>query len=250
MRLRGGGRSKFLSEGAFTLAEVLITLGIIGIVSAMTLPSLVNKYQAKVLETGFKKSYANLQNAYMLTKASLGVPNLRDTYGYYDKDNGGYIYSTEFYNELKKQLKVVKVVNFYPVKNYNGTKTMTSNPGMDMPLALNILPDGSSFGFHLNNGMRFRFWVDTNGPYKGPNRYGFDIFEFQVSDSSDKLKPMKPTRKYTEEELENETFLDIRGYPCDSQSTQGANGVGCAWFAMNDINPDDESKSYWANLPK
>lgn len=233
----------------FTLAEVLITLGIIGIVAAMTLPSVVNKYRAKVLETGLKKSYANLQNAYMLTKSSLGVPNLRDTYGYYDEEKG-YIYTSEFYNELKKQLRVLKEVDFYPIKNYNGTKIMTTNDGMDMPQALNILADGSSFGFHLNNSAKFRFWVDTNGPYKGPNRYGFDIFEFQVNDSTDKLKPMKPVRKYTEEELENEKWPDIMGYPCDGTSTQGANGVGCAWYAVNDINPDDETKTYWDNLPK
>ena len=38
----------------FTLAEVLITLGIIGVVAAMTLPSLIQERQNKVLETQFK----------------------------------------------------------------------------------------------------------------------------------------------------------------------------------------------------
>ncbi|MFI3301407.1 MAG: type II secretion system protein, partial [Candidatus Gastranaerophilales bacterium] len=38
-------------RSAFTLAEVLITLGIIGVVSAMTLPSLVSNYQYKALDT-------------------------------------------------------------------------------------------------------------------------------------------------------------------------------------------------------
>ncbi len=36
---------------AFTLAEVLITLGIIGIVAAMTIPNIINGYNKKVVET-------------------------------------------------------------------------------------------------------------------------------------------------------------------------------------------------------
>lgn len=39
---------------AFTLAEVLITLGIIGVVAAMTMPSLIQNKQKKELETAFK----------------------------------------------------------------------------------------------------------------------------------------------------------------------------------------------------
>ena len=45
---------------AFTLAEVLITLGIIGIVSAMTIPALINNYKEKVRDNQFKKVYATI----------------------------------------------------------------------------------------------------------------------------------------------------------------------------------------------
>ena len=41
----------------FTLAEVLITLGIIGIVASMTLPSLVGKYRTMIVESRLKKFY-------------------------------------------------------------------------------------------------------------------------------------------------------------------------------------------------
>lgn len=53
---------------AFTIAEVLITLGIIGIVASMTIPQLIKNYQLKVYETAFKKSYSNLSKAYLMTK--------------------------------------------------------------------------------------------------------------------------------------------------------------------------------------
>lgn len=235
----------------FTLAEVLITLGIIGIVAAMTLPTLVNKYQTKVLETGLKKSYANLQNAYIMTKANLGVTNLIDAYAS-ALDNGVCPYKEEFENEFARNIKTIKKVKVYPFTTYSGKYVANITGGSnnsDMPQALNILPDGSSIGTLVRAG-RIEFWVDTNGPHKGPNRYGFDIFCFKVNDSSDKVKPVKPVRKYTEEELENEKWPSLAGYPCDKSSSQELNGVGCSWFAINNINPDDETKTYWDNLPR
>lgn len=42
------------SKNGFTMAEVLITLGIIGIVAAMTLPALVQKYQNYIVENRMK----------------------------------------------------------------------------------------------------------------------------------------------------------------------------------------------------
>lgn len=49
---------------AFTLAEVLITLGIIGIVAAMTLPVLMGKYVERERITALKKTYSLLQQAF------------------------------------------------------------------------------------------------------------------------------------------------------------------------------------------
>lgn len=49
----------------FTLAEVLITLGIIGIVAAMTLPAIVSKYQEKVLVERLKQTYSIFSQAYL-----------------------------------------------------------------------------------------------------------------------------------------------------------------------------------------
>ena len=49
---------------AFTLAEVLITLGIIGVVAAMTLPSLINNIQSKQLEAGLKKQYSIISQVF------------------------------------------------------------------------------------------------------------------------------------------------------------------------------------------
>ena len=56
-------------KAAFTLAEVLITLGIIGIVAAMTIPTLIADYQEKVLVTKVKQGHSLLMNAIQLYMA-------------------------------------------------------------------------------------------------------------------------------------------------------------------------------------
>ncbi len=59
----------YCEKFAFTLAEVLITLGIIGVVAAMTLPSLISNHQKNVVETSLKKSYSILSQ--MLQRSEL-----------------------------------------------------------------------------------------------------------------------------------------------------------------------------------
>ena len=54
----GGGNPLKLFLQGFTLAEVLITLGIIGVVAAITIPGLINSYKAHQLRSQFLKSYS------------------------------------------------------------------------------------------------------------------------------------------------------------------------------------------------
>lgn len=50
-------------KSAFTLAEVLITLGIIGIVAALTIPTLIQNHNKKVVENRLKKVYSTMNQA-------------------------------------------------------------------------------------------------------------------------------------------------------------------------------------------
>ena len=49
---------------AFTLAEVLITLGIIGVIAAITIPNLINNIQERQLKEAWKKEYSVLNQLY------------------------------------------------------------------------------------------------------------------------------------------------------------------------------------------
>ena len=60
----------------FTLAEILITLGVIGVISAMTIPLMMTKIQKIVLHQQFKKRFSVLQQAFVLGEESFGTkPN-------------------------------------------------------------------------------------------------------------------------------------------------------------------------------
>ena len=67
------------NQKGFTLAEVLITLGIIGIVAALTIPVLVKNIEQNQLETAFKKVFTNLEQAYALYYSDRGnvAPDFR-----------------------------------------------------------------------------------------------------------------------------------------------------------------------------
>ena len=65
---------------AFTLAEVLITLGIIGIVAAMTLPVLIQKNNNRVVETKLKKFYSSMNQAVRLAEVDYGDRKIWSSY--------------------------------------------------------------------------------------------------------------------------------------------------------------------------
>lgn len=217
----------------------------------MTMPTLIAKHRAKVLETAFKKSVNTLYQAYNLTKIELGIDNIYQNIIINNNTNTNNYYD-EFRTVFEKNLKVTKKYekNSYPIYNYNGTK-LIEDAGSDYPHATKILADGSSYDMHFNgDGIRvcIHLFIDTNGPYKKPNKYGHDIFKFQIF-KDNKLMPVAMTKLYTDEELENESHPDLLGYPCSINSKQKSNGAGCAYYAMNNINPDDNTKKYWENLP-
>lgn len=59
---------------AFTMAEVLITLGIIGIIAAMTIPALIGKWQKQVFINKVKYTYSILANALIMAQQEHGDP--------------------------------------------------------------------------------------------------------------------------------------------------------------------------------
>ena len=240
-----------LSKAAFTLAEVLITLGIIGVVAALTLPTVINNIKHKQLETAFKAAYSIFSQAVMNMKREDGE-GMRKSYATYNEYIGTYPNADEFREKFYKYsgLKVVGKCNYngITIRNYNNTAD-----------AEGYFPINTSHKYLLSNGMcsftyinSAQIWiaVDINGT-KGPNLFGHDVFNFYI-DSYDKLSSPKMYKLYTEEELEGENappWPYLAGSPCSVKSKQQGNGTGCTYYAIINQNPDNPSKGYWESLP-
>ena len=256
----------------FTLAEVLIILGIIGVVAAMTIPSLMAKYQYKVLETQFKKSVSVVSQAVLKAKADYGLDNFSQYCTYYPHVAGSgkpYDNAEECYEILYKSLlNVNKQKNFYTendkfidrrneiIKTYNSkqTATVSALAGIGAPIMRTyVLPDGNYVNFQINEG-RLYIAVDINGARK-PNKLGHDIFIFKLNSTNDALvsgtiKPKNLTDEEVEQiESENEYTKERAGNPCNLTSNQKANGIGCAYYALRDECPYNSSKKYFECLP-
>ena len=111
---------------AFTLAEVLITLGVIGVVAAMTMPTLIQNYKKHVVETKLSKFYTVINEAVKMSETVNGDKRYWDELGRgFEEDNeGNPDYSKPltlawFEKYLKPYLKYSKV-EIFNNKNTNG----------------------------------------------------------------------------------------------------------------------------------
>lgn len=195
---------EYYSTNGFTLAEVLITLGIIGIVAAMTMPALVGKYQEKSTVTRVKKFYSMMSQALNFAIAEHGTV---DTWEYYDDGTTFSKQSSiEFAEYFKKYLKVSKDCGPNPgclantqIKYLNDSDKW-SNYDIDKHYKM-ILADGTYLWLrnHYINCSQIDgdgapgkentcglLWIDVNGKNQ-PNTFGKDVFVFYIK--KDRITP-------------------------------------------------------------
>ena len=185
----------------FTLAEVLITLGVIGVVSAMTLPSLVANYQKKQNVVLLKKFYTNFSAA--LLKAAQEEGCVGDFNCYFDAI--GVTNNSNTADRVEKAYNsILKHLNATRCTNPTGTGFVTAQCA-DYTINHNYDGSGTDALFHYsfvtNDGMYISYvasgsstyggWivVDVNGPKK-PNREGRDIFTFWIFEGNKPLSPV------------------------------------------------------------
>ena len=161
-----------MKKFGFTLAEVLITLGIIGIVAAMTLPAIVQNHKRKEATARLKKFYSTMSQAVMLAEGEQGSRayewsdiSKRYTEGEEQQEHDTtYAYWNKYFAKYFKSVRVEKGV--YDEENQINEFTAV------------YLADGSKFTLHVGNCIDINF--DVNGDRK-PNAYGRDQFKFLIA---------------------------------------------------------------------
>lgn len=185
----------------FTLAEVLITLGIIGVVAAMTIPTLMSNIQDKELQTKMRKEYSVLSNALQLIRSDNGGSFVDAISGCSPGQNSCFV------NAFKTRLSYVKectatgecIAPATSIKYLNGTFAPNTEGLLTYTTRGLVLKDGATILLYMDspscmtstgsgtytNGCG---WVtlDVNG-LKPPNTIGRDIYMFRIY--SDTVRP-------------------------------------------------------------
>ncbi len=244
-RICNGGNMK---KNAFTLAEVLITLGIIGVVAAMTLPALIQKQQEKEIVTGLKKFYTLMSEAYTRAVDDNGPIEFWAIAGTIDGNDSeeGYTESANKYTDIfTRYLNVIKRCKANESTCYANVvyKCLNGSTYIDYskPARVDtvVLADGMTFSMeafskdctkNVGEGKQLQnvcgsIFVDVNGN-KNPNVLGRDMFSFYITKYG--IFP-RGTAKQSDQNFSFEK-------DCAKPATQA--GYGCAAWVLYNENMD------------
>lgn len=246
----GGGAPENTALRGFTLAEVLITLGIIGIVAALTLPTLIQKQQEKETVVKLKKFYTVMDQAIKMSIVQHGEIS---GWGLTPWGNGGVVDPSDeqkiegyrslnaFWDNVLPQLKVIKVCKFGEEckdderlrYSLDGTafgtfaSTVTLADGADIVSLTVHSPDCSlEWGDGALRNMCGELFVDVNGK-KPPNTTGKDIFLFFITKNG--IVPMGTSGQTRSFSFETH---------CNMTKPSNLNGYGCAAWVIYNENMD------------
>ena len=242
---RGGLGRGGKKKAAFTLAEVLITLGIIGIVAAMTIPTLISKNQKRVIEAKLKEDYSIIQQ---VIKSNEGDDVdmsmlLKDE----DTNSQKQWFETYFAPYMKYSHVCYNEAGCWQNRGKNRTldSSIAHNDRQNIGIGLDVvtvkLNNGTNicmdvwgayslwnrFGINTSN-PGLTFYIDSNGD-SGPNVIGKDIYVLTYT-SENGILPAGYHK--TAEEINNN---------CSEKATGTTAGTFCLLRAKNNgwIIPDD-----------
>ena len=176
---------------AFTLAEILITLSVIGIIAAITIPTLQNDIDDRELKVAAKKAFSTLSQAYIKAVSENG--------GGFGAYSAGTTRSYTKFNALKSKLNIIRecpkssdiLGNCWATEGVGQKDVGVTNCGMwankSDAQATNtslVTADGMFIMLYSYNATIGIDWVlvDVTGDKK-PNDFGKDVFSFRMLDS-------------------------------------------------------------------
>ena len=205
------------TRSGFTLAEVLITLGIVGVVAALTIPTLIKSYQKRETVSRLKHAYSQLCQAVKLSKIDNGEIEEWDFSG-----NNNSQKTLEWYNKY--------------LRPYLKTTDVKVETGDQVSVTLN---NGTALKFWNNGNNHIHTYVYLNGISKR-NKVGKDTFLFFIGESTSsnyfltsykKVYPYKycGNSGYGGKTPPRDVLLNNDMYGC-----KGGSGLYCTYLIMMD----------------
>lgn len=218
-------RSKNYRKNAFTLAEVLITLGIIGIVAALTLPTLVSNHQKKVAVTRLKTAYSQISQAILLAQAKSGDTENweRDAEKILFEYIAPNIKSEQFKHDIEHDYQHTMCKNNQTYKFLDGSGM--GSPFASMSPSIKFI-NGTCISLNRisdPNTKQINLFIDINGT-NPPNINGKDLFVFLFD-----LHESKITTIAANYEVENLLTGNTMGF-CNKKAKFG--GTHCSTVIM------------------
>lgn len=170
-------------KNGFTLAEVLITLVIIGVVAAMTIPTLINNTKKNEYVAGLKKANSVLSQAVLKIGQNKGYPV--GDYSFFRNDN----FIDEFVKVVSINKKCSNFIDCFGKNDIDYKNLAGQNSGIADGKSA-VTSDGQMYSYY-SIGATYgiseedkanaigRIVVDVNGG-KGPNIIGYDTFVFYL----------------------------------------------------------------------
>lgn len=184
-----------IAKAGFTLAEVLITLGIIGVVAAMTIPNLMTAHKKRVIESKLKKAVSTINQAIKLSENENGELET------WDKTLSHEEFVKKYFSPYMKIMKICITPTDckYTGKNsewiylngekngyYNSPFNNNRTPFMSMDGILYVFGFSPPSGIAADNDKIII--IDINGSEK-PNRFGHDVFFLIRNEQADSITP-------------------------------------------------------------
>lgn len=187
-------KTKWIRNKGFTLVEVLLTLVIIGVIATLTIPTVIKKITDTALKNQFKKAYSEIYQAIIETKTDLGY--MPDCYIDFS-DNNHQNECDTFNNAFKNHFKIAQTCdeNAYAegcISNFTGPTDLglDTNPYYTTSFMQSIDAIRFTDGIWMESISSWsdagNYVFDTNGN-SGPNKWGYDIFWFQIQSDGDKI---------------------------------------------------------------
>ena len=151
------------SKPAFTLAEVLITLGIIGVVAAITIPNLMTAFAKHRVETQLVKFYSTMNQAIRMSVAENDTPE-----GWFSGNSYTYDETVEFLQTY--------ILPYIKVSNYENCTLAFRSRHSNSVCMTNV--DGTYWGFYVNGGqgLCIFYYIDGDNTNNTPkNRFNFQL---------------------------------------------------------------------------